>query len=508
VRAILQYVELGTVVRDLSQAGVLMLDDKGKLLKDWHGEKLNTPAIFKVLSGEQSQGDSFIRWRVEDPAVVCSGTWDDASVVESWISFYRSNQDKKGFCMVAGEVTELAIQHPSKLRNSGDKAKLISSNDTSGFTFRGKFLEAYEAAGVGFEATQKAHNALRWLIGRQGYRSGTQAFVAWAIGGQSVPNPLLNTLELFGLGAEADESKPIPLDVAQEFSLRLGKTLAGYRQRIEFSDSIIAMGLDSATPGRMGITYYREFRGFEFFERVEQWHSSHAWLQHFGKEARFCGAPSPRDIAEGAYGKNADDKLKRTTVERLIPCILDGRRIPYDLVVSACRRASQGANLDWWDWEKTLGIACAIFRGHHKERKYKMSLENDRASRDYLYGRLLAVADNLESYALSSNGEKRETTAARMMQRFADRPASTWRTISLALRPYISRLKAGERTAGFLFVRERLIDEVTNQFVGSDFMDDSRLSGEFLLGFHCQRQAFRKSEVDSAEEQIAEVVKK
>ncbi|MCX6975925.1 MAG: type I-C CRISPR-associated protein Cas8c/Csd1, partial [Verrucomicrobia bacterium] len=230
VRAILRYVALGTVVRDLSQAGVLSVDDKGKLLKDWTGEKLDTPAIFKVLSGEQSQEDAFIRWRVEDPAVVSSGTWDDAALVESWISFYRSNQDKKGFCMVAGEVTELAIQHPSKLRNSGDKAKLISSNDTSGFTFRGKFFEADEAAGVGFEATQKAHNALRWLIGRQGYRSGSQAFVAWAIGGQSVPNPLLNTLELFGLDAEADQREPMPLDVAQEFSIRLAKTLAGYRQ--------------------------------------------------------------------------------------------------------------------------------------------------------------------------------------------------------------------------------------------------------------------------------------
>jgi len=299
----------------------------------------------------------------------------------------------------------------------------------------------------------------------------------------------------------------MPPDVAQEFSIRLAKTLAGYRQKLEFGDSIVVMGLDSATPGRMGITYYREFSGFEFFERVEQWHANHAWLQRFGKDARFYGAPSPRDVAEAAYGNNADDKLKRTTVERLIPSILDGRRIPYDLVLATCRRASQGASLDWWDWEKALGIACAIFRGHHNERKYKMSLENDRVSRDYLYGRLLAIADNMESFALNSGGEKRETTAARMMQRFADRPASTWRTISLSLRPYISRLKAGEKSAGFLVVRERLIDEVTNQFEESDFTDDSKLTGEFLLGFHCQRQAFRKSAVDSAEEPSAEPVK-
>jgi hypothetical protein len=35
------------------------------------------------------------------------------------------------------------------------------------------------------------------------------------------------------------------------------------------------------------------------------------------------------------------------------------------------------------EWEKSLGIACALFKGFFKEREYKMSLETDRTSRDY-----------------------------------------------------------------------------------------------------------------------------
>lgn len=120
-----------------------------------------------------------------------------------------------------------------------------------------------------------------------------------------------------------------------------------------------------------------------------------------------------------------------------------------------------------------------------------MALEEDRNSRDYLYGRLLAIADNIEGYALSLSGEKRDTTAARLMQRFADRPASTWRNIAMALRPYMARLRAGERSAGFLVKREKLLDELTAAFQSSDFTNDSRLTGEFLLGYHCQRQAWR-----------------
>ena len=122
-----------------------------------------------------------------------------------------------------------------------------------------------------------------------------------------------------------------------------------------------------------------------------------------------------------------------------------------------------------------------------------MALEQDRRSRDSLYGRLLAIADSIESYALSLGEENRDTTAARLMQRFADRPASTWRNIAMALRPYMTRLRSREKSAGFLVNREKLLDEVTDSFQGTDFTNDARLTGEFLLGYHCQRQAWRSA---------------
>ena len=47
-------------------------------------------------------------------------------------------------------------------RNSGDRAKLISSNDSANFTFRGeRFSDAGQALRIGYETTQKAHSALR-----------------------------------------------------------------------------------------------------------------------------------------------------------------------------------------------------------------------------------------------------------------------------------------------------------------------------------------------------------
>src|SRR5690606_28700456 len=105
------------------------------------------------------------------------------------------------------------------------------------------------------------------------------------------------------------------------------------------------------------------------------------------------------------------------------------------------------------------------------------------------YGRLLAIAEKIESIALAVAGEKRDTTAARLMQRFSDRPFSTWKTIELALTPYKTRLRS--RRTGFLVNMEKLLDEVSNAFQPQDFVNDKPLSGEFLLGYHCQRIAFK-----------------
>jgi len=491
LNSILAYVRKGGVTGDLIKAAILPVNHEGKLLKEWNGDRKTAPPIFRVISNPEN---SFIRWKVEIPGDVASATWEDAQLVDSWIAYYASLQGKRGICMVTGENTILAEQHPSKLRNAGDKAKLISSNDTSGYTFRGRFLDAAEACGVGFQVTQKAHNALRWLIGRQGHRNGDQVAVAWAVCGKTVPDPFANSLNLF-----QDEAAGEPFlqeyqgDAGQAFGRRLSKLIAGYQSALGSTAGIVAMCLDSATPGRMAISFYRELTGSEFLERLQQWHESYAWHQDYGRDPkskktlRFIGAPSLRDIAEAAFGRHADDGLRKGTVERLLPCVIDGRPLPHDLVDSTVRRAYNRSGLERWEWEKSLGIACALYRGFFKTRGYRLTLENERTSRDYLYGRLLAIAEHLEGRALFVAGESRDTTAARMMQRFADRPASTWRSIELALSPYKTRLRA--KRPGFLREMEERLDGVTSVFRREDFVDDRRLSGEFLLGYHCERRA-------------------
>jgi len=484
LRSLFSYLKKGRLINDLVDKKVLFAGIHGRLAEEWIGST-DAPPIFKAikLANKKGQFEAFVRFSVQIPGDNSSELWKDAGLRESWRRYYATLQSNLDLCMVKGETVNVAANHPKNIRYPGDGAKLISSNDKTGFTFRGRFTTDSEACGIGIEVTQKAHSALRWLIERQGRRDGDQAVVAWAISGADVPDPQADTFSFLFGGEQA--VPPNSRYTAQEVGIALSNKMAGYSARLKTTDAVVVLGLDSGSPGRMAIRYYRELTSSEFLERVEAWHTGCCWQQYFGKDRIFYGAPAPRDIAEVAYGRRVDEKLRKATIERLLPCIIDGALMPRDLVESCVRRASNKNGIEYWEWEKALGIACALFKKYHEERSYTMALDRERRSRDYLYGRLLALAEHLEGRALYVGGEKRATNAEKLMQRFADHPYSTWRILETGLSPHKVRLNA--KRAGFLNAMNQELDAVHKLFETEDFISDKRLSGEFLLGYHCQR---------------------
>jgi CRISPR-associated protein Csd1 len=503
VEAIFKYVSSKTLVKDLVESQLIPLDPAtGKELKAWSGEKEDTPLIFKSLPNNYSPLDAFVRWNVEITGEPSSALSDDRSVIESWISYYCSlTEETGGVCFITGQEAVLSIQHPSKIRHAGDKAKLISGNDGTGYTFRGRFTDKDpdQAANVSFDVSQKAHNALRWLIERQGYRNGDLVYVTWAPEFKDIPDPFVSTPGLFG-SVEDDDPDDTSMsiavhDVGQHFATQLNKAISGYRSHLTAHDSIVVLGVDSATPGRLSIVLQRDISGSDFLQRIEDWHSNFAWPQNYSKKLKFVGAPSPVDIAEAVFGSRLDEKLKQSTVQRIIPCIIDGSSLPADLVRTAVNRMTQRMSMDAWEWNKFLGITCSIFKGFSlsKQKEYSMSLETDNNSRDYLYGRLLAIAEHIEMRALFLADERRDTNAARQMQRFADFPFSTWKNLELAITPYKSQLRS--KRGALLKRLESELDEVMTKFSSADFKSDTRLSGEFLLAYHCQRAELWKDPI-------------
>lgn len=501
VKAIRDYLQKGTLITDLVQEGILPADPGGRVPEKWTGEKDAQPAIYKVVA---SPLDAFVRIRVQIPGDALDCPWQDRTVWDSYIAYDASFAGDTRLCYVRGEELPASEKSPAKLRHTGDKAKLISSNDSSGFTYRGRFATAGEAVSLSYDASQKAHNALKWLIARQGIRQGDQVYVAWGTRGEELPDFAADTADLgLSMGEEGFTG------TREDFARRLGAVMAGYRKNLDDHSDIIIMGVDSATIGRLSIIYYREMTGTDFLDRLAYWHSTCTWLHTYksdysqGKKPQhitFEGAPAPKDIALAAYGQNAGDKLVKAAVERLVPCILDKAPLPEDMVRSAARRAGNPVSMERWEYHKVLSIACALIKkryndqynraqhphGESYEEVWKMPLDKETSDRSYLFGRLLAYAQNLESYAMYvSDGAARQTNAERMMHQFSLKPRRTWGILTNQLVYYKKRLGQNALSHRLQTEMNALLDRI-----GPAGFTDQKLSETYLLGYASQMNEF------------------
>lgn len=493
--AVRDYLSKNTIISDLVGAGVLFTDETGKLVNK-NRETSDYP-IFRIAQTTEQQ-KAVVRWAVESRDDVMTDTWNDETIRQSWIDYCNSLNKDEGLDYITGKIVPLASKHPADIRRSGDKAKLITSNDKSGFTFRGRFTDSSQACGIGMDASLKMHSALKWLIRRQGYRWGELCIVTWTLSGEKVSNPVDDPLEW----NQEDEQEIA--DTGIDNAIRINKRLRGYNSKI-LNETVFLMAIDSAVPGRMSILMFRDELGNDFVEKLERWQDICGWKHTYAKDKNdpkkrvtFYGAPSPADIVKAAYGNRGDSqkKMEESSIMRILGCILNRSNMPGDIAEHAVRRYSNPLSFrgtaEWWI---TLSIACSIYNGS-TGGKYKMTLEKDRKTRDYLYGRLLAMADLLESSALRKANEDRQTTAIRYMQRFSEFPYTTWADIELALVPYKARL--GKMAAYY----ESEISKIMDMFNGDDFRNNKKLSGEFLLAYHCQKEEhYRGKKEDNKEEE-------
>ncbi|HBC30719.1 MAG TPA: type I-C CRISPR-associated protein Cas8c/Csd1 [Clostridiales bacterium] len=501
VIAILEYLKKGQLINDLVNEKILDLDDDGIL-----SSKIN-----KIQGINQT--DCFVRFIVQN----CidnkdeGRVWLDNKLYDSFINYYESINVDKDICYITGKNVYCSDKHPSKIRHSGDKSKLISANDKDGFTFRGRFTESTQAASVGYETSQKAHNTLRWLIQKQGYKRDGAAIVAWAANGVKIPMPLENTEDTF-----FQEEIKKEADTAKSYADRLNRAIAGYKADLTTKTKIAIISVDAATTGRLSITYYKELNGSEFLERIKDWHLHCSWKHYYKNDEGgyyFVGVPSPREIALAAYGteqKNkfqkieftANSKLIRNTVERLLPCIIDGRKIPYDIVHAAVLNASRPMAMSGYNWQRVLTNTCALIKyKYYKDKRNKeelgMTLSVENKDRSYLFGRLLAVADRVE-FLTFEKGEKRETNAKRYMNIFSKRPAKTWEIIYKNILPYMNKLKPGQKIK-----YDTMISEIGAMLDLEGFNNDA-LTELYLLGYYSQSDFMKDKKTNNIIDEMEE----
>lgn len=471
VLAVLSYIQKETVLSDLQQNGIILLKPDGSLDK---GKVAGTDYL-----------KCMIRWRVLNSGSK-EACWEDKTLFDAYIQYYQSvMKGKEALCYIDGSNKAITSNHPKGIVAANYGAKLISANDSSGFTYRGRFKEPEQAATISYEASQKAHNALQWIAANQGVTIAGRTFLCWNPKGKKIQNIFL---PLFFSEEDNVLSKPT------EYRDKLRKTLAGYRNELPATAEVILASFDAATTGRLSLTYYNELRASDFYDRIENWYATCSWVKNFNGEFS-VQTPQIQNIVKFAFGTERghfielDEKILREQVQRLTTCLTDGMPIPVDVVKSLVQRASQPLAYDKKNYNKILFTACAVIRKYRndklKKEEWTLALQEDKMDRSYQYGRLLAVYEKVERDDIDKRGEEREPNAIRLQSVYHEQPRRYAEVINKQIQPYLARLKPSIRAW-----YRKLIGEIIVRI--SEFPESEQnrpLEDTYLMGYYLQRQA-------------------
>ena len=518
VKAVLMYLLKSTVIYDCIKSGVLQTDpNTGKLTSSQNLANQKSVGIDKV----------FVRFIVKyDDMMVESRTWKNKNLQMCFIDYNQSAIEKNHWrlCSILGKELPMPFSHPMQIIKNEPKAKIFSANDSKGYTYLGRFQNQEQAMSISYEATQKIHCALKWLVESQSMRFGSLTLIVWASLLQKMPKLCSDSSKMFINENEDFEFQDSDIrTTGKMYCSLLKERILGYRQKLNLNTKVMIMGLDAANQGRISMSLYTELNFSDYLSNIEKWHIHTAWSRYNGKIIssfsvqdiiRFCfGTEIKADNQKRRIVKSKNDKeyvvecpeeIENSAVLELLPCIIYNKPVPHQILRNLYYKASNpGSYKEETNFYRVVEVACGMIRKSvidnekiDREDDYLMAYEPNNNDRSYLYGCLLAIADKAEGEAYSKEERNNTTTnAKRYWAVFAQRPYKIWGIIRANLTPYLNKLGASQ----IKYLKR--IDEIMNKMSSDEYADDRRLDNLYLLGYsHYMTKMFNEDMKKNEEE--------
>jgi len=504
----------------------LALNDKKremylKQLNEWRGENKKLNSIYSYVQENRFVEDmekfgithtdkTFIKFKVEIKGDLEADLSKDPIVINHWIDYYSNLElfKKEDLDYITGKRSKVSAKHPKGTNKNTNSAVLVVSDEKN-----------IRRNSIGFNSSQKAHAMLRYLVANYGFKCDTGVIVTYSLGEDinlpkwySSSDGIIEGVEDdFGDIATHEESIETILDKNYAKAMRNALLGLGKSENLKkHTNRIAIIALDAATTGRLSVTYYQELDAHEFHEKIVNWHEKCNW--HMERwmgdkknrtKVEYISSPKIDDIIKVAFGDTKGDsytKIQKRAREQILHSMFSGKPIDKGYVTSALRRVNSPFSFEEWEYRSYVNIACALLKMYYSNKGDEISvkLEEDRTDRSYLYGRLLAYAEKIESWARSKRGEKNYVTnSLRYRSRFSQKPFSTWQLIDSQLNPYREILKG--------MVYQNQIDEIKALFESlEEFENNIPLDGKYLMGYSLQRLELnpRKELEENIEEEI------
>ena len=494
---VLKYLEKGTIEEDLKRNGLISYDNGGNLKEK------------KVQ----------ICWAVNFPDRTVY-SWKEKSLFKSFKDYYLSlhQEEEQGICMISGAAGYIEKGHPKKvMARVSANAKLMSENDSDNYTYRGRFINPKEALTVSYLASQKAHNTLSWLVEHQGQYIGGRCILVWC------PRTIEIDSVTSNFGYEDEEPEEGKETMVVDYKEKLKNSLFKKKEEFEASDEAVVAIMDAMTEGRISVTYYGEFRLYDYLESLADWDEKCSWRWH-SKES--C-TPWLRNIVDFAFGTDrarkgfieTDERVRANYMQTLVVCKLHRAKIPEEVVRNLVRNASMPQRYGKYStWEDIVFTACAVMKRNMLMKKEGEDIMNwglDNPDRSFQFGRLLAVMERLELDFLEkdpsakskgsddaggSDKRKMMTSALRSLDKFTKTPYAVYeRTNKHLMTAYYNRVASWQADR-----YRRLTGEIAEYLSAfSEKELNAPLKGIYLMGYDLQKAAFfkpRKEDKDNKED--------
>lgn len=405
-------------------------------------------------------------------------------------------------CNISGNEEVITDKHRGLMGN----AKVVSVSNKKE-TYYGRFSNGADIIRIGRKSSEKIHLMLKYFLENENSNSrldDTLYLVNWF--SKDVNNSInFNLTE----GPEVDyyDDDDISNPVSGNNSI-VGRAFIRGSEKLDMDDSYYAMLVDKSSNGRISIRYYNELQNSQLIANLEQWQEKYVWeKKDFVNNSFFQWVPSLKNILYSAYGIERNGFLnienggfKKNQFQNLVIALIEGGSIQGNIknaLAQNIRNRQKYKNT----WPLVMRVSLAVLSEGRKEYDSMREIENQ--TRSYLYGRLLAVYDELENCVLREKDKKinsqvnkskmRSTNATRFWNSYVNKPETTMKTLDLATKYCVDYMlsSGSDRLTGILIKFEKAKEEIFELLdteKNRSCKINTPLDSDFIFGYYAQKK--------------------
>lgn len=536
--------EAGRISTFLSQIGKLILNEdvltvSKNLIKKSYKVLVEEDATVQVELESDAGGSRSRKRKIDlskvfvtfgkqfsDPQKRDIDTTTNKILHEAHIRYIQRMQANKTNDLQVCDISGQKMYNAGVHRGLYGRRKIIGESHAE--THIGRFQEYSEVIRVGADTSEKIHLMLKFFLEHpdnvQELSKNTTAVIWFA-------EDLLNerqfqlsnpTMDPWDNPDDGYESTTLADEKAKEWK----KILRGEKPLSDDwkEDFFYLLMINKVSKGRLAIQSTRTIPMMIFLKNLMHWQQTCSWEIRSSKTGK-CEdiTPRPQDIIRFIYGIEGDDgwvdclndELMSIAFKRLLPSIIDGVPLPKDMARQIFSKYKNRIGFRK-NWKYLQFLSCALLNKARqdggKERRIPM-LEKEKQTRDYLYGRLLAVYEKIEMDAMTSSDKKNETESKtlritnveKVWAAFFQAPERMLETLHMKISPYLKKLKANQ--AGRYFYYNKLIGEIQTEIRDAETYivnKNKALNEDAVFGYYAQNKDLYTSRAEKKENENAE----